>query len=177
VVLSRGDHASADVAVVGVDQFTEAAFDVLREVSAQTSAPILLVADGVSGAQLRRALRHRVFAVVARSVDAEVLGSAVDVVFAGGGSLPAALLGDLLRDVARHQPEAVFRPSQLRYRLGRREIEVLRLLADGLSTRMVAEKLDCSERAVKSLASKVQRELGVRNRAHAIAFSLRAGLI
>lgn len=177
VILARGDFASVDVVVVGVEQFTEAAFRVLQETAARTRAPILLVADEVSGSLFLRALRYRVFATVARSVDAEALVSTVKTVLAGGGFLSAGLLGDLLRDVNRYQSEAVFRPGPLRYRLGLREIEVLRLLADGLDTRMVAEKLDCSERTVKNTVSKVKQELGVRNRAHAIAFSLRAGLI
>jgi DNA-binding NarL/FixJ family response regulator len=177
VILARGDFASVDVVVVGVEQFTEAAFDVLQETAVRTRAPILLVADEVSGSQFLRALRYRVFATVARSVDVEALVGAVETVLAGGGFLSAGLLGDVLRDVDRYQSEAVFQPGSRRYRLGLREIEVLRLLADGLDTRMVAGKLDCSERTVKNMVSKVKQELGVRNRAHAIAFSLRAGLI
>ncbi len=167
----------ADVVVAGFEQLSEATFEVLREISAHTSAPVLLVADDVSGSKLLRALRYRVFAVVPRSADPEELVDAVEVLVAGGGFLSTGLLGDLLKDVARHQPEVLFRSSRHRYRLGRREIEVLRLLADGFGTRMVAEKLACSERTVKNVVSKVKQELGVRNRAHAIAFSVRADLI
>ncbi|MEV7045111.1 response regulator transcription factor [Amycolatopsis sp. NPDC051061] len=177
VVVSRGDYASVDLVVVGVERFTEATFDVLQRISARTGAPVLLVADDVSGSQLLRAARYRAFAVVPRSVDAEGLLRAVEVVVAGGGFLSAALLGDLLKDVGRYQSEVQPRSGSHRYRLGHREIEVLQLLADGFGTRMVAEKLACSERTVKNVVSKVKQELGVRNRAHAIAFSLRAGLI
>jgi hypothetical protein len=105
--LARGDFASVDV-VVGIEQFTEAAFDVLQETASRTTAPLLLVADEVSGSQFLRALRYRVLAAVARSVGAEALVDAVETMLAGGGFLSAGLLGDLLREVGRHQLEAVF---------------------------------------------------------------------
>lgn len=51
--------------------------------------------------------------------------------------------------------------------LSSREIEVLRMLTDGMTDREIAEALTISPRTVESHVSNVLRKLGVRNRAEA----------
>lgn len=61
--------------------------------------------------------------------------------------------------------------------LSPREHQVLRLLAEGLHTREVAEHLNLSWRTVQSQAAHARRKLGARNAAHAVAIAVKAGLI
>ena len=61
--------------------------------------------------------------------------------------------------------------------LAPREVEVLRLLADGLDTSEIARKLAYSERTVKNVVHDVTTRLQLRNRSHAVAYALREGLI
>ena len=61
--------------------------------------------------------------------------------------------------------------------LGEREVEVLRLLAEGCDTSEVAARLYYSERTVKNVVSRAIRHLGVRNRAQAVAVATRSGLL
>jgi DNA-binding NarL/FixJ family response regulator len=58
-----------------------------------------------------------------------------------------------------------------------RELSVLRLLADGLDTRQIADELAYSERTIKGVIQELTRRLGVRNRSHAVAYAVRQGLI
>lgn len=58
-----------------------------------------------------------------------------------------------------------------------REIEVLRLLADGLSTREVARTLAYSERTIKNVVYDLTTRNGLRNRTHAVAVAVRAGVV
>ncbi len=58
-----------------------------------------------------------------------------------------------------------------------REVEVLRLLAEGWSTKQIAAKLSYSERTVKSIVHSVVTRLGLRNRTHAVVYALRAGVL
>ena len=62
-------------------------------------------------------------------------------------------------------------------RIEGRELEVLRLLAQGAGTREIAESLSYSERTVKTLIQEIGRELGARSRAQAVAEGIRLGII
>ena len=61
--------------------------------------------------------------------------------------------------------------------LSEREIEVLRLVAEGLETSEIAEKLCYSERTVKGVVHEITTRLRLRNRAQAVAYAVRQGLI
>src|SRR5829696_6509434 len=54
-----------------------------------------------------------------------------------------------------------------------REVEVLRLVADGLDTAEIAAKLAYSQRTVKNVLHDVTNRLQLRNRSHAVAYALR----
>ncbi|HTY95720.1 MAG TPA: response regulator transcription factor [Solirubrobacteraceae bacterium] len=58
-----------------------------------------------------------------------------------------------------------------------REFDVLRMLADGESTRGIAERLNYSERTVKNIVHDLLAKMGCRTRAHAVALATRQGVI
>lgn len=58
-----------------------------------------------------------------------------------------------------------------------REIEVLRLISEGLTTRQVSGKLGVSERTVESHISKLYRKLEAKTRVQALATATRLGLL
>jgi DNA-binding CsgD family transcriptional regulator len=62
-------------------------------------------------------------------------------------------------------------------KLTQREFAVLRLLADGASTRDIAERMSYSERTVKNIVHDLLAKLNCRTRAHAVAFAVRHGVI
>jgi DNA-binding CsgD family transcriptional regulator len=65
------------------------------------------------------------------------------------------------------------RPQPLRPR----ELDVLVLVAEGLSTREVARTLAYSERTIKNILQDLTTRFGLRNRTQAVAWALRNGLI
>ena len=58
-----------------------------------------------------------------------------------------------------------------------RSIDVLRLVADGLDTGEIAQRLSYSERTIKNVIHDVTSRLHLRNRSHAVAFAMRTGVI
>jgi len=61
--------------------------------------------------------------------------------------------------------------------LSSRDVKVLRLLSEGRSTAGIAGDLAYSESTIKNIIHDLVRQLGARNRAHAVAMAIRAGLI
>jgi two-component system, NarL family, response regulator LiaR len=59
----------------------------------------------------------------------------------------------------------------------RRELEVLELIAQGMSNREIAEKLFVSENTVKTHSSRVFDKLGARRRTQAVQFGKEFGLL
>jgi DNA-binding NarL/FixJ family response regulator len=61
--------------------------------------------------------------------------------------------------------------------LSSREREVLKLLADGLGTNEIASALAYSERTIKNVIHDVTTRLNLRNRSHAVAYAVKAGIV
>jgi DNA-binding NarL/FixJ family response regulator len=61
--------------------------------------------------------------------------------------------------------------------LGERERRLLELLADGADTRHIARSMSYSERTIKGMIRRVERELDASSRAEAVAKGIRQGLI
>jgi len=61
--------------------------------------------------------------------------------------------------------------------LSTRNVEVLRLLAQGAATRQISDSLGYSERTIKHAVAEVLDELGAKSRAEAVAIGIRRGLI
>lgn len=61
--------------------------------------------------------------------------------------------------------------------LSGREVEVLRLVADGQSNKMIGEQLGLSALTVKSHLARIARKLGTGDRAEMVAMAMRAGVV
>ena len=76
----------------------------------------------------------------------------------------------------RANPAAASMPSTI-HDLSTREIEVIRLVADGRSNKWIGEQLSLSALTVKSHLARIGRKLGTGDRAHMVALAMRAGVI
>jgi len=139
---------------------------------------IVLLVSRVDDRSLLAAAEAGVTGVVRRSeATAGNLSAAIRSASAGEGTLPPDLLGRLLRQVGQLQRQ-VLSPRGLTFSgLTEREAAVLRLLAEGLDTAEVGQRLFYSERTVKNIIHDVTSRLELRNRSHAVAYAIREGLI
>ena len=89
-----------------------------------------------------------------------------------------------VEDVVRHDAagqvaEAVHRALEVRQpltRLSPRQIEVLRLITEGLTSREIASRLSLSEKTVETHRSAVAQRLGIREVAGLVRYAARVGL-
>ena len=75
---------------------------------------------------------------------------------------------------ARPLPQPVGLPYE---QLTNRELEVLRLAADGLNNKEIADRLVISEKTVKNHIANIFSKLNVNDRTQAILYALRQGLV
>jgi DNA-binding NarL/FixJ family response regulator len=90
----------------------------------------------------------------------------------GGGEIAPELAGQLLAALGDAEGPQAREPQ-----LSEREYSVLRMLADGESTRGIAERLSYSERTVKNIVRDLLVKLNCKTRAHAVALAVRQGVI
>jgi DNA-binding NarL/FixJ family response regulator len=177
-LLPRTGRSEADVLVVAADRLNAEIIASLRRAAGEMPAPVVLVVNEITESELLTAVECRVVAVLPRAaVTAERLAQSVTAAVQGGGVLPSNLVGELLKHVQRLQREVVTPSGISAAGLTQREVDVLRLMADGLDTNEIAGKLCYSERTVKNVIYGVTHRLKLRNRSHAVAYALRTGII
>ena len=166
------------VALVVADSMTDDVAAELRVLRGRGVARVILLIARVDDRDLLAAVEAGASGVIRRSeATAGNLATAIRSAAAGEGTLSPDLLGRLLRQVGQLQRQ-VLAPRGLTFSgLTERETSVLRLLAQGCDTAEVGRRLFYSERTVKNIIHDVTSRLDLRNRAHAVAYAIREGLI
>ena len=120
------------------------------------------------------AIRAGASGFLLKDVQPAQLVEAVRVVAAGEALLAPTVTRRLLDHFAGQLPGA--KPPPELARLTERELEILTLMAEGLSNAELAERLFLSETTVKTHVSSVLRKLDLRDRVQAVVLAYRAGL-
>jgi two-component system, NarL family, response regulator YdfI len=136
---------------------------------AAESPPILLLAAESNPTWVSDALRTGVRGVIPRDAPESEIINAIEAAASGlivlhPQSLDAALANRV--SVGARTEE-----------LSHREIEVLRLMAEGASNKTIAWRLNISEHTVKFHVNSIFSKMGVSSRTEAVMAGLRAGLV
>ena len=178
VVVDQSDLDDAQVAVVIAEVVDDSVIRVLRAVQRGGIPRTVLVATILDDAAVVSAAEAGVSALLRRGeATPERLTRVVEKVAAGEGELPPDLLARLLGQVGKLQRQVLSPRGMTFSGLTEREIEVLRLVAEGYDTAEIARTICFSERTIKSILHDVTTRLQLRNRAHAVAYAVREGLI
>ena len=111
-----------------------------------------------------------------KDVAAEQLFDAVRVVAAGEALLAPSVTRRLIGELTRLRRRPAASPPSLAA-LTPREVEVLRLVAEGLSNVEIADRLVVGDETVKTHVSRVLRKLGLRDRTQAVIAAYESGLV
>ena len=148
----------------------------------QTLLQILIY--GLSGGLLILALRMIEFRFLVIEHSIEIYGGLIAALFAGVGiwlGLKLTKKKEVL--VIREVPVPSIEPFSLNEQrlkvlgITKRELEILELIAHGMSNREIAEKLFVSENTVKTHSSRLFDKLGAKRRTQAVQIAKEAGLI
>ena len=123
------------------------------------------------------ALRVGASGFLLKDVTAPQLVEGVRVIAAGEAMLAPTVTRRLLERFAGSLPGADDKPPPSLSSLTERELEILTLLASGLSNAELGATLYLSEPTIKTHLSSIFRKLGVRDRVQAVIAAYDAGLV
>lgn len=168
----------ADVVLVLVDAVDASALARIRAAHAVSGRPVVLVATALDPEGVIAVAEAGARALLRRQ-DArpERLADLVRSAVRGEGAVPVDVLGRLLERVGQLHGQAPSSSGLRNGALSERETEVLRLVSEGMETAEIAAQLHYSERTIKGVLHDVTLRLNLRNRAHAVAYAMRQGLI
>jgi two-component system, NarL family, response regulator YdfI len=157
--LGMGGLEARSVGVPGISQIAH-------------SFPMVVLIDDPASDWTAQALRSGVKAILARDATMDELLPAIQAAYSGMVLLDSDVAQRLAARV--HSSSAVVAVPE---DLTPREIEVLRMLADGSGNREMAHQLGISEHTVKFHISSILDKLGAASRTEAVTMGIRMGLI
>ncbi|HIY23043.1 MAG TPA: response regulator transcription factor [Candidatus Brachybacterium merdigallinarum] len=149
----------------------------LEQLRAQDSdVPVLVLTTFDDDELVLQALRAGARGYLLKDVTVEQLARAVRTLAAGGTLISPSITDGLLRAI-RADPPSVTGPQVPAPALTEREIDVLRLVAEGYANREIARMLHLAEGTVKNHLSSILQKMGARDRTNAVLRALREGLL
>jgi len=163
-----------DIAVLDVTMPELNGLEAARQIRVecpQTQVVILSMHEGED--YLREALRAGAAAYVLKRAVAKELVGAIEAVLRGEPYLDPAMTRTLISDYVRK----VDRVDATADALTDRELEVLRLVAQGLTNRQIALALHISIKTVQSHRANLMEKLDAHDRTELVRYAIRRGLI
>jgi len=146
-----------------------------RLLAASVEARVLILTTFDLNEYVYEALRAGASGFLLKDAPAAQLVTAVHVVADGEALLAPSITRRLISEFARRPPLSA-KPDQMQ-ELTARELEVLRLVARGLSNAEIAKELFVSDATVKTHVARVLLKLGLRDRVQAVVAAYESGLV
>ena len=161
-----------DLSLPGVTG-TELMEEIVRR---QPMLKILVVSGLADQESIMRVLQLGAAGFVPKSLDTELLSSAIDFVLKGGVYIPSKLLTEKSKGRLFHRTAARLKaPESAPPHLTDRQLDVLAQLAKGAPIKRICRELDLSEGTVKTHVAAIYRSFGASNRTEALIAARRAG--
>lgn len=173
--LSAAIRLDADVVLVDLHIKGTSALELAAEMVAEKPPfRVVIFTDDTDERRLFEALRLGISGYLLKSLSGEQLADHLARVDHGEVVVDPTMATRIAVRAARHGDGRTWPGGQIG--LSRRESEVLSLLVDGLSNRLIAAELIVGEETVKTHLRSIYRKLGVNDRAQAVATALRQGM-
>ena len=171
----RPDVVLMDIRMPGMDGIQ--ATRVLAGPGVENPTKVLILTTFGLDEYVVEALRAGASGFLLKDAPPEDLVEAIRIVAAGEALLAPSVTRRLLDRIASRLPPARENAIPALSELTERELEVLKLLARGLSNAEIADKLVVSETTVKTHVSRVLAKLEIRDRVQAVILCYETGLV
>lgn len=151
--------------------------ELMKEIVRRQPMLKILVVSGLADQEsIMRVLQLGAAGFVPKSLDTELLSSAIDFVLKGGVYIPSKLLTESQKDGFFTRTAARLKtPEAAPPHLTDRQLDVLAQLAKGAPIKRICRELDLSEGTVKTHVAAIYRSFGASNRTEALIAARRAG--
>jgi len=140
--------------------------------AARPSLPVLILTSLESDHSVQDAVRSGAAAYLLKDSTPEVLAASIRSICAGGRAASPSVWDRMTRLMTGYAADAKTLDG-----LTPREIQIIRLVASGLANKQIAFQLRLSEKTVRNHISNIYEKLQVRDRAQAVLYAARKGLV
>lgn len=138
---------------------------------------VIMVTTYRSTAYLLKSLSAGAAGFILKDISREELLAAVYSVAEGTSLVDSQFLQDVLRSLERVEKASENPPDELLEPLTAREMDILRLMVEGLTNQAIGDVLGLSAGTVKGYAQTVMHKLGTNDRTQAAVKAIRMGLV
>ena len=170
------ERANADVVLMDVQMPVMDGLTATREIVGRAPGPAVLILTTFDHDDyVFEALRAGAAGFLLKNAPPEDLVAAVRVVANGNGLLSPTVTRRVIAEFARGPVQSP-PPAELE-QLTDRELEVLQLVAQGMTNAEIAERLILGEATIKTHVSNVLMKLGLRDRVKAVVYAYEHGVV
>ena len=175
--IEQGNHFDLIVSDLVMEEMNGVAF-ILALQARRCTTPVLIVSGIDTLPPVEKVLRLGALGFVPKSAPAGMLGTAIRSALRGETFLPPDLW-TVIESNPKSPRTQVAAPEidEDEELLGQRQIEVLRLMAEGYSNKRIAEVLGISENTVKTHIKQIFRKLNVARRTACVSKARTVGLL
>jgi PAS domain S-box-containing protein len=171
------EQKSPDVAVIDLILPDGYGWELIKELrAANRRAQALVLTAELGRAEMARAVESGAAGILHKTAELEEVVEAVQRLSAGEALLPLEEVVELLRFASARKDEE-HEARQAIARLTPREREILQLLAEGLDSHGIAERLYISLRTERNHMTSILAKLGAHSRLQALVFAVRHGVV
>jgi DNA-binding NarL/FixJ family response regulator len=141
-------------------------------IEAVPGAKVLMLTTFETDSQVIQALKAGASGYVLKDSSAAAIVSSIVAVMSGERVMASAVANRVLEMLT-----GATTPKEFYDGLTNREIEILKLLANGMANKQIAYRLKISEKTVRNHVSNTYEKLGIYDRSQAVLYAVRKGLV
>jgi NarL family two-component system response regulator LiaR len=170
----RARIVKPDVILMDMSMPNKDGVEAIQEIKAEDpNARILVLTSFAEDKKILAAIKAGALGYLLKDASPDELLRAIQDVFLGKSSLHPTVAQKVISAIQQPSQEKTAGESDLTDR----EIEILKLIAEGLPNQQIAKQLYISERTVRTHVSNILRKLNLPNRTQAALYAVREGLV
>lgn len=172
ISLVRAHHP--DIALLDINMPQLDGVEAARKITAEfPETGVIILTMYRRDAYVFEAIKAGASGYLLKEVSLDALLEAIRAVARGEAVIDPAMAGRVLAEL--REPGSVVTPDD--HRLSERDIDILRLVAQGLTNQEIAVRLVVAEKTVRNRLSLIFRHLHLKNRTQAALYAMREGLV